>query len=289
MKKITFGTPETLVPSTYCDSFNYIETEVKYDVSKSKGKENARGYTVILPLDQEEHIYGFGLQLKRMDFKGHKVTVRTNADPVAPTGDSHAPVPFFVSNKGYGIYFDTARYAEFDFDAKFTGTAMNTSTEVATSTDVLYDTSRVKADRVCAVQIPAAKGVDIYIIEGDTITDIVAQYNMLSGGGCNPPQWALEVFYRCCGTWTQDKVVGIADYFREKDIPCTILGLEPGWHKRAYSCTYTWRPSNYPDPDAMIEYLGSKGYHLNLWEHAFTHPEAPFYDQITFLTSVCRK
>ncbi len=280
MKKLTFGTPEELVPSTYCDGFNYVETEVKYDISKIRAKENARGYTLLLPLDQNEHIYGFGLQLKRMDFKGHKVTVRTNADPVAPTGDSHAPVPFFVSTAGYGIYFDTARYAEFDFDAKLTGTAKSTSDKIDTTTDALYDTSKVDAERVCAVQIPAAKGIDIYIIEGETITDIVSQYNMLSGGGCDVPQWALEVFYRCNTEWIQSQVIDIADYFREKDIPCTILGLEPGWHKRAYSCSFTWRPWKFPDPDSMIEYLGSKGFHINLWEHAFTHPEAPFYDQI---------
>ena len=42
MKKLTFGTPEELVPSTYCDGFNYVETEVKYDISKIKAKENGQ-------------------------------------------------------------------------------------------------------------------------------------------------------------------------------------------------------------------------------------------------------
>ena len=154
------------------------------------------------------------------------------------------------------------------------------SNKVETTTEALYDTSKYSAERVCAVQIPAAKGIDIYIIEGETITDIVAQYNMLAGGGFTVPEWALGVFYRCCGTWNQERVIGMADYFRDKDIPCSILGLEPGWHDKAYSCSFTWRASNYPDPDAMIEYIGSKGYHINLWEHAFTHPEAPFFDQI---------
>ena len=40
----------------------------------------------------------------------NQLKLRVNADPVADTGDSHAPVPFYVSNRGYGIFIDTARY-----------------------------------------------------------------------------------------------------------------------------------------------------------------------------------
>ena len=29
------------------------------------------------------------------------------------TGDSHAPVPFYVTTRGYGVLVDTARYATF--------------------------------------------------------------------------------------------------------------------------------------------------------------------------------
>ena len=65
-----------------------------------------------LPLEFGEEIYGFGLQLKGFDHKNHNLQLRVNSDPVAYTGDSHAPVPFFITNKGYGMYIDTARYAE---------------------------------------------------------------------------------------------------------------------------------------------------------------------------------
>ena len=34
MKKFTFGTPEPLVPSRYCDGFHYVETETAFDVSR---------------------------------------------------------------------------------------------------------------------------------------------------------------------------------------------------------------------------------------------------------------
>ena len=33
----------------------------------------------------------------------------------------------------------------------------------------------------------------------------------------------------------------------------------------------------YPDPDGLLRETGQIGYKLNLWEHAFTHPESPLY------------
>ncbi len=281
MKKITFGTPEKHVPSRYCKNFSYVESEIKYDVSKITARENARGYTLLLPMNEDEKIYGFGLQLKRFEWSGGKATTRVNADPVAATGDSHAPVPFFVSTAGYGIFFDTLRYAEFNIGAGLSGNVfVNDSSMPALSTDELYKARLPQGESVIAVQIPAAKGVDVYIIEGKNITDIVSQYNMLAAGGCTVPEWGLGVLYRVNGTFTQDKVIGMARYFREHDIPCNIIGLEPGWHSHAYSCTYTWS-FRFPEPEKMAAELKEMGYHINLWEHAFVHPDAPFHDEIT--------
>ena len=112
MKKVSFGTPEKIVPSVFCKKINYVDTDIKYELEKIKFRTTSRGCLVEFPLESDEEVYGFGLQLKGFDHKGRKLCLRTNSDPVAYTGDSHAPVPFFVSTKGYGMYFDTARYAE---------------------------------------------------------------------------------------------------------------------------------------------------------------------------------
>ena len=90
------------------------------------------------------------------------------------------------------------------------------------------------------VKIPAAEGIDVYVIEGDTITDIVAQYNLLAGGGPDVPEWGLGVLYRCYTGWNSDKILEMIDKMRDEGIPLSIIGLEPGWHTHAYSCTYKW-------------------------------------------------
>lgn len=207
--------------------------------------------------------------------------IRVNADPVAETGDSHAPVPFFVSNKGYGIYIDTARYAEIDFGRYYVNTPRGQAVKkLVRSMDDLYETKTLTDKAVITVQIPVAKGVDVYIIEGDNITEVVSQYNMASGGGCNPPEWALGTIYRCFAAYSQEEVLNTAKYFKENDLPISIIGLEPGWQSRCYSCSFIWNPFLFPNPKDMVEKLYADGFHVNLWEHAFTHPDSPIYEQL---------
>ena len=197
MKKLTFGTPETIVPSAFCDNFNYQEGSVIYPIDRIRFKTNARGCRIEFPMQPGEQIFGLGLQLKIFNLTGRQMVTRVNSDPIAATGDSHAPVPFFVSTAGYGIYFDTARYVEFDFGRPRAGrpSEYEGEREIAISTETLYAQRDLAGEVTIAAQIPAAQGIDIYIIEGKTITDIVSQYNMLSGGGCEVPAWGLTPFH----------------------------------------------------------------------------------------------
>lgn len=281
MKKITFGKPEKLVPSKFCDNLNYTETTVRYDISKIKMEHTPKGVVVEFKLEADEQIYGFGLQLKSFNHTGYKLTLRVNSDPVADTGDSHAPVPFFVTNKGYGIYFDTARYIEaYCGFTKKQRRENAENTNIVIDTDELYQKKENKEEKYMTVLIPSVEGIDLYLFEGETITDVVAQYNMFSGGGCDVPEWGLGVLYRCFGKSNSNAIRTFADYFRKTDIPCDILGLEPGWQSGSYPCTFEWDQERFPDYKELIKELKDKGYHINLWEHAYIAPQSSLYEKL---------
>lgn len=281
MKKFTFGTPEKFVPSKYCDGFNYTETDVSFCEKDFSFRTTEKGCVVEFPISPDTKIYGFGLQLYQFNHYGRKITIRCNADAPKATGDSHAPVPFFVTNKGWGIYFDTARYAEFYCGVQKPGVkADGEKFEALLSTEELYSVKKSKDDVTLSVFIPVSKGIDFYVFEGKNITDIVSQYNMLSGGGCDVPEWGLGVLYRCNGGYNDKQVLEIAEYMRDNDIPCDILGLEPGWHTHAYSCTYKWNEEKFPEPKKLVDRLIDMGYHINLWEHAFVHPDSPIHEKL---------
>jgi alpha-D-xyloside xylohydrolase len=61
------------------------------------------------------------------------------------------------------------------------------------------------------------------------------------------------------------------------NIPCDMLGLEPGWQSHAYSCSLAWSKERFPEPDQMIQELQQSGFKPNLWEHAYIHPTSPLF------------
>jgi alpha-D-xyloside xylohydrolase len=243
-----------------------------------QGSTSTRGATIHLPLAANEQVYGFGLQFFTLQHRGKKRVIRVNADPRIDTGDSHAPVPFYVTSSGYGIFIDTARYATF-----YCGESRpkpTQATQVALGGTVPLYTKILEDDQSTEViaEVPNCAGVDVYLFAGPTMLDAVRRYNLFSGGGVMPPEWGLGFWYRAQSNATSSDITRLADEFRQRDIPCDTIGLEAGWHTHAYSCTFAWHTERFPDPEGFVKGLKSRNYRVNLWEHAFTHPSSPLFE-----------
>lgn len=286
-----FGTPEHLTPvqnRTYPPASEALHqlpplSSSPVPLNQITGHASRRGYEVEIPLAPGEMVYGLGLQFQSMLQRGQKKTLRVNADPVGNAGDSHAPVPFYVSNHGYGIFIDSARYVTIYCGNKVrkdsphpapAGDAQ-TAARVAQLPESFARYHMNEVSRVL-IEVPEAEGVDVYVFGGPTMREAVQRYNLFSGGGPLPPRWGLGFWYRAYGQAPQEEVLALAEELRTQQIPCDVLGLEPGWQSHSYSCSFTWS-DKFPDPDATVAKLNSENFHVNLWEHAFTYPTAPFY------------
>ena len=290
--RFRFGEPEQVTPVSVRQSGIRREAmlalpavaEMPLNAERIRFRTAARGCVVELPLERNEGLYGLGLQLKSYLQTGKKKMLRVNSDPVADTGDSHAPVPFYVSTGGYGVLVDTCRYASFYCGTHAAPGQMEARARekqdqaIAESTAELYKV-RAAGDRV-VVDIPVAQGVDVYVFGGPALAQAVQRYNLFSGGGCLPPLWGLGGWYRCHGNSTATEVVALVDRLQQDQLPFDVIGLEPGWQTKTYPSTFVWSPERFPDPDALIATVKGKGCRLNLWEHAFVHPESPIMKEI---------
>lgn len=72
-----------------------------------------RGCLIEVPLEDNEQIYGFGLQFETFGQRGLRKRPIVNDNPLNGLGYTHAPQTFYVSTKGYGILVNTARYTTF--------------------------------------------------------------------------------------------------------------------------------------------------------------------------------
>jgi alpha-D-xyloside xylohydrolase len=241
-----------------------------------------RGTLVSVPLAADELIYGLGLQLQSFQQRSTKKKLRVNADPVMDTGDSHAPVPFYVTSHGYGVFVDTARYATFYLGNKVHAPgAPRGQLPVGDKNDGWngvppYEQKGVGAASEVLVEVPQARGVDVYIFAGPSLLNAVQRYNLFSGGGPIPPRWGLGFWYRTQTDYSHEQVLQLAADFRARRIPCDVLGLEPHWQSHSYSSSYAWGP-RFPDPTALLRELTAQHFRLNLWEQAFVHPTSPIY------------
>lgn len=292
--RISFGTPEKLTPTgtrQYPPAEAGLGTlpaagNLPLRLQAIEGKAARGGYLLSLPLEPNELVYGLGLQLQSFLQRGRKKTLRVNADPKMDTGDTHAPAPFYVSTRGYGVLVDTARYATFYCGSKdrkekrqATGSAP-AQAAVVNGLPAAYRRLRLGERSEVLIDIPRASGIDVYIFGGPTMRLAMQRYNLFSGGGPLPPRWGLGLWFRCGSTLNQDEVLELAREFRDRHIPCDVFGLEPGWQSHTYSCSFVWNKGKFPDPAGMVRRLSDDRFRLNLWEHAYTHPSSPIHDAL---------
>jgi alpha-D-xyloside xylohydrolase len=289
--RLRWGTPEPHTPTAY--RMHPIKRDGLADLpgvdappipaDAFHAKQTARGLLISFPLPEDQDVYGLGLQLKSHRQTGKKKCLAINSDPVADTGDSHAPVPLLASTGGWAVYVDTLRYATFYCashqrvnQAKL---GINASRDIAITTDDLYSQRQVDQKQI-TIEIPHTQGVDLYLMAGPTMTHAIQRYNLFSGGGFLPPLWGLGVWYRTFGRFNQEQVLKLAGDLRERNLPCDVIGLEPGWQTKAYSCSFVWSDERFPNPAALIQQAREMGFKINLWEHVFTHPSSPMYEAL---------
>jgi alpha-D-xyloside xylohydrolase len=288
--RVRCGTPEPQTPVTFRSAppddtalAKLPDTTLAIDPAQIRFTPTARGCTVVIPGVGHEKRYGLGLNTKVFELSGRMAFAVPSDHPEQPTNESHAPVPFYVTTAGYGVFVDTARFAAFCFGSldpasEPAATSQPTGATV-TSTDQLYTRHRSPGGDV-VIDIPAAHGVDVYLIAGPTMLDVVRRYNLFSGGGCVPPLWGLGIAYRGKSSLTADESVALAQSFRDEKMPCDQWGVEPGWLSHSYSTSFIWDDKRFPDPDAFITAMHGLGYRLNFWEHVFVHPSSPVHEQL---------
>ena len=293
--RIRFGTPETFTPTHFRSAamdragLDAAPTDIPMplDLAKISFQVSDRGCSLLLPMEPRESIYGFGLHTELFDLTqsfgqaGRRVLLEPTDSPENDLGESHAPVPFYVSTEGYGVFVDTARFASF-YTGDVSPISEASETEgggVQTSTTELYR-ARVQRVKTMLVDVPAARGVDVYVFAGPTMLDAVKRYNLFSGGGALPPLWGLGVQYRGYAKFGAEETLVLAGRLREKHIPCDVWGVEPGWQTKTYSSSFVWNTNQFPDPDDFLAKMRALGFQMNFWEHAFVNPSSPMYDEL---------
>ncbi len=169
------------------------------------------GFTFVTP--EGEHFAGFGERFNGVDQRGKCLECWSeegsiepgylrclfrNQSPewALPGGEdaSYAPIPFFLSSRGYGLLADAPEPTQFDMACRFPN---------------LW---RVQAE---------SSHLSLVIFQGPTPAEALRQYTERSGRSLVPRPWIFGPWNQFLG-YPQGDLLTVARLFREKDIPSSV-------------------------------------------------------------------
>ena len=203
-------------------------------------------------LEYQEQIYGFGDQFTNLNHAGTTKFIRTCANPDS-TGITHAPMPFFLSSRGYGIAVNTHVYSYFDIGFAIPPSPTTPGIHMINTADPV---------------------MDIYFFMGPDPKSIMNQFTLIYGRTAMPPKWALKLWYHPQEQSNQTEIINVVNNFTNNNIPLAAVTLEPPWQTHAYSCTYVWNNNQIWDPKGMVATLNASGVQTTLWQHAYIYNPA---------------
>ncbi|MHC5108327.1 MAG: glycoside hydrolase family 31 protein [Planctomycetota bacterium] len=238
--------------------------------------------SVRIPTDSDEQIFGFGLQFDRTRHNRRILTL--NVDHFARGGGAtHAPVPFYMSTKGYGVFINTARFLKVYCQVGNRKGSPNNPPEVDRNPPDDEPQPGPWLPQPPADAVEAfihGNGLELIMIAGTDLQDIVARYNLLGGGGAMPPLWGLGFWHRVPSQFSADQTLAEVAEFNNHNIPLDVIGLEPGWQTKSYPCTFEWQKKRFPDPKNFARELLNDGVRLNLWINPYISQRARIYKQM---------
>lgn len=230
-----------------------------------------------LPLDKEEQLFGLGLNFKTVNQRGRILNLHTDHYNGVDNGRTHAPVPFYVSSKGYGVLVNSAEYI-----TVYAGTAVRIETKnqpKVYNRNIDKDWQAQPYSDAVEILIPA-NGTEVYVFAGDNAMEVIQRYNLFNGGGVLPPKWGLGFTQRVPSLSNEDDIRKEVSDFKEHHFPLDFIGLEPGWQSASYPCTFEWDSIRFPHPARFVKEMKDKGLRLNLWLNPYLAPSSSLYSQL---------
>lgn len=246
------------------------------------------------PLATGEDIYGLGVDFARVSRNGSVFELHVDhwSSRQQITGRTHAPVPLYVSTRGFAVLFDSARYLRVTVGHGVRLAAKEKPPVIDRTTRQRWDPATGKVGpgtqpwqpqpRSDSIEVQAAApGMDVYVFAGPSPLDAVRRYNLFAGGGALPPKWGLGFLNRVRTQYTAEEVLADIDEFRREGIPLDMIGLEPGWMDFAYPCSFEWDAARFPDPAGFLAAVRKRNVRVNLWFNPYVGPPStPLYQKL---------
>ena len=229
-------------------------TQVKYTpfCFVKRGSDNARRINPVFTLTADEMIFGCGESATGLNKAGQKVNLFVT-DPQGPETDQmYKPIPFFMSNRGYGMFMHTSAPVTCDFGATYIG--LNK-------------------------MFMGDENLDLFVFFGEP-KDILDEYTDLVGKPGMPPLWSFGTWMSRITYLSEKEGYDVAANIRKNKYPCDVIHFDTGWFDVDWQCVYKFSENRFQNPQQMLKDLRSQGFHVCLWQLPYFTPKNRYFSEL---------
>lgn len=228
VRRYDFGSPWTT--GSVVETVRAEEGPVPYfSVSREGGR-----VSFTIALDEDDMIFGLGETVRGINKRGHRYRA-WNSDDFSHTENkqslyaSHNLALFFGTDKCFGVYVDDPGAVVFDLG--FT----RRSQAVITSENGDFS---------------------LYVLDGESMTDICRQFRRLTGRSYLPPKWGMGYIQSRWGYASQEDARTVVEQHRRRHIPLDGFSMDIDYMDDYKD--FTWHPERFPDLPGLVEDMRAK-------------------------------
>lgn len=206
-----------------------------------------------LQLSVGELVYGLGERFTPFVKNGQTINI-WNEDGGTSTEQSYKSIPFYLTNKGYGVFVNHPEKVSFE----------------------------VGSEKVTKVQFSVpGEYLDYFIIGGDSMKEVIENYTSLTGKPAMPPAWSFGLWLSTSFTTNYDEktVNEFVNGMKDRDIPLRVFHFDCFWMKEFNWCDFEWDRRVFPDPKGMLERLKKKDLNICVWINPYIAQESKLFEE----------
>lgn len=186
-----------------------------------------------------EYIYGLGEHFGPFIKNGQSIDM-WNEDGGTSSDLAYKNIPFYVSNRGYGIFVNHPEKVSFEVGTEW-------------------------VEKV-GFSVPGER-LDFFYIGGSNMKETLSLYTGLTGKPALPPEWSFGLWLSTSFVTDYDEktVTETIDKMSEAGIPISVFHFDCFWMKGYHWCDFLWNDEIFPNPEAMLRRLHDKGIRVCVW------------------------
>ena len=206
-----------------------------------------------MQVDVGEKLYGLGERFTPF-VKNGQVVDMWNEDGGTSSEISYKNIPFYLSNRNYGVLVNEAGPVSFE----------------------------VCSEAVTKVQfsVPGQR-LDYVVLGAPDRKGVLTRYTALTGRPALPPAWTFGLWLTSSFTTSYDAatVSRFVDGMAQRDIPLRVFHFDCFWMRENEWCGFEWDREMFPDVEGMLARMHEKGLKICVWINPYLGQKAAAFEE----------